>query len=116
MGKAQLDLQNLPACIEAFIKANDPCMFERVIFLSQTNNDYTDLVNYLLMARKSIKDTRIDSELVYAYAKNNESFLPELEAFVQDPNQADLQKCGDRCFDDRLYLAAEILFKRIQNN
>ena len=34
LGKAQLDLQNLQACIEAFIKANDPCMFERVIFLS----------------------------------------------------------------------------------
>jgi hypothetical protein len=24
--------------------------------------------------------------------------------------------CGERCFDERLFLAAEILFKRISNN
>jgi clathrin heavy chain len=36
LGKAQLDNANLQACIEAFIKANDPSMFERVIFLSQS--------------------------------------------------------------------------------
>lgn len=68
------------------------------------------------MARKTIKDSKIDSELIYAYAKNGDRYLPDLEAFVSEPNQADAQKCGDRCFDDRLYLAAEILFKRISNN
>jgi len=47
------------------------------------------------MARKSIKDQRIDSELIYAYAKNGERFLPDLETFVSEPNQADSQKCGD---------------------
>lgn len=68
------------------------------------------------MARKSIKDSRVDSELIYAYAKNGERYLSDLESFVSDPNQADAQKCGDRCFDDKLYLAAEILYKRISNN
>jgi clathrin heavy chain len=68
------------------------------------------------MARKSIKDSRIDSELIYSYAKNGERFLADLEAFVSEPNQADSQKCGDRCFDDKLYLAAEILYKRVSNN
>jgi clathrin heavy chain len=91
-------------------------MFERVIFLSQSQNEYTELVNFLLMARKSIKDSKIDSELIHAYAKNGERFLPDLESFVSEPNQADAQKSGDRCFDDRLYLAAEILYKRISNN
>lgn len=116
LGKAQLDNGNLQACIEAFIKANDPSMFERVIFLSQSQNEYVQLVDFLLMARKSIKDSKIDSELIYAYAKNGERFLPDLESFVSEPNQADAQKCGDRCFDDRLYHAAEILYKRISNN
>ena len=41
------------------------------------------------MARKSIKDSRIDSELIYSYAKNGERFLADLEAFVSEPNQAD---------------------------
>jgi clathrin heavy chain len=68
------------------------------------------------MARKSIKDQKIDSELIYAYAKNGERFLPELESFVSEPNQADSQKCGDRCFDDKLFMAAEILYKRVGNN
>lgn len=103
LGKAQLDLQQLIPCIEAFIKANDPSMFERVIFLSQQQNEYAELVNFLLMARKTIKDQKIDSELIYAYAKNGERHLPDLEAFVSEPNQADSQKCGDRCFDDKLY-------------
>jgi clathrin heavy chain len=35
LGKAQLDLQNLQASIDAFIKASDPSMFERVIILAQ---------------------------------------------------------------------------------
>jgi clathrin heavy chain len=68
------------------------------------------------MARKTIKDQRIDSELIYAYAKNGERYLSDLETFVAEPNQADVQKCGDRCFDDYLYLAAEILYKRVSNN
>jgi clathrin heavy chain len=68
------------------------------------------------MARKTIKDQKIDSELIYAYARGGERFLPDLESFVTEPNQADIQKCGDRCFDDKLFLAAEILFKRISNN
>jgi clathrin heavy chain len=64
-------------------------MFERVIFLGQSQNDYSELVNYLLMARKTIKDSKIDSELIYAYAKNGDKYLPDLEAFVSEPNQAD---------------------------
>ena len=91
-------------------------MFERVIILAQQQQDYSELANYLLMARKTIKDQRVDSELIYAYARGGERFLPDLESFVTEPNQADIQKCGDRCFEDRLYLAAEILFKRISNN
>lgn len=106
----------MQACIEAFIKANDASMFERVIMLSSDNiADASFLIAYLLMARKTLKDTRVDSELIYAYAKGGERYLPDLEAFVSEPNQADIQKCGDRCFDERLYLACEILFKRIHN-
>jgi len=41
--------------------------------------------------------------------------LPDLENFISDPNQADLQRCGDRCFDERLFEAAELIFKRIGN-
>jgi len=42
--------------------------------------------------------------------------LNELEDFVREPNQADILKSGERCFDQRLFLSSEILFKRINNN
>lgn len=116
LGKAQLDLSNLNASVDAFIKAQDACMYQRVILLAQAQSEYGDLINYLLMARKAIKDQLIDNELIFSYAKGGEASLGELESFVNEPNQADIQKCGDRCFDDKLYLAAEILYKRIQNN
>lgn len=35
---------------------------------------------------------------------------------MSEPNQADILKSADRCFDDRLYQAAEILYKRVQNH
>lgn len=38
------------------------------------------------MARKTIKDQKIDSELIYAYARNGEKYLPDLESFVTEPN------------------------------
>ena len=116
LGKSQLDNFALKEAIYAFIKAQDPAHYERVINLAQNQNDYDELIQFLLMARNTIKDSKIDSELIFSYAKGGERFLTELEQFVRDPNQADIQKCGDRCFDDKLYLAAEILFKRISNN
>jgi hypothetical protein len=61
-------------------------MFERVIMLSSDSTDASFLIAYLLMARKTLKDTRVDSELIYAYAKGGERYLPDLEAFVSDPN------------------------------
>lgn len=68
------------------------------------------------MARTSLKDQRVDSELICAYAKGGERWLADLETFVGEPNQANMEQCGDRCFDDKFYLAAEILYKRSANN
>ena len=58
----------------------------------------------------------IESELVFAYASCGQRHLPELEAFISEPNQADIQKCGDRCFDDKLYEASKILYSHVGNN
>jgi len=40
----------------------------------------------LLMARKTLKDRKVDNELIYAYAKGGEKYLSALESFVSDPN------------------------------
>jgi len=68
------------------------------------------------MCRQTLKDKKVDNELIFAYAKGGEKYTSALESFVNDPNQADLHACGERCHEDKLYNAAEILFKRIGNN
>jgi clathrin heavy chain len=60
-----------------------------------------------------VKDSQIDSELIYAFAKIDA--LAELEEFVSGPNQAKIQLIGDRCFDEKLYEAARILFDSVSN-
>jgi clathrin heavy chain len=86
-----------------------------VIEASRVQYEADDLVNYLLMARTTLKEPKVDNELIFAYAKGGEKYLSDLETFVKEPNQANSQMCGDRCFDDKLFEAAEILFKKIGN-
>jgi clathrin heavy chain len=66
------------------------------------------------MARKTLQENVLDTELIYAYAKTNR--LADLEKFVNGPNVANIQGIGDRCFDEALYNAAKIIFTSINNN
>lgn len=116
LGKAQIDLNMLRESIDSFIKAEDPQMYLRVITTANNDDCYEDLVQYLLMARKSLKEQVIDTELIFSYAKCGEKCLVDLENFVREPNQADLQKVGDKCFDAKIYEAAKIIFTKLGNN
>lgn len=51
---------------------------------------WEDLVRYLQMARKKARESYVESELIYAYAKTNR--LADLEEFISGPNHADIQK------------------------
>lgn len=42
------------------------------------------------MARKKARESFIESELIYAYARTNR--LADLEEFISGPNHADIQK------------------------
>ena len=66
------------------------------------------------MARQNIKDQLIDNALAYCYAKNNQ--LQVLEEMLKSPNSSDVQRVGDRCFEDKMYEAAKILYSNIKNN
>ena len=55
---------------------------------------YDDLVKYLLMVRKKVKDPKVDTELVYAYAQGKD--LGPLEEFIVGTHLANLQSVGDR--------------------
>ncbi|KAJ7546238.1 hypothetical protein O6H91_08G031500 [Diphasiastrum complanatum] len=113
VAKAQLKEGLVSDAIESFIRANDATQFNDVILAAEHVRAYDDLVKYLLMVRKKVKEPKVDSELIIAYAKIDK--LGEIEEFIVQPNVANLQNVGDRLFDEALYEAAKIIFTHISN-
>jgi len=115
LAKAQLDANLVREAIDSYIKSNDPTEhYKEVIEAAEREDKWEDLVRFLKMARKKVKERTIDTELVFALARINE--LAELEEFVASPNVADIQGIGDRCFDQGMFEAAKILYSNISNN
>jgi len=115
VGKAQLDDENITEAVNSYIKANDPNNYEQVIQVAQIVEDsLEDLVRYLKMVRKEIKEPIVDTEYIYSLAKVKK--LAELEEFIAAPNVANIQEIGERLFDEGLFEAAKLLFSNINNN
>ena len=113
LGKAQLDT-NVSESIAAYIKAGDADDYNLVIAEAEKANNHEDLVTYLKMCRKSIKETVLDTQLIYSLSRTNK--LAELEEVISVANVAKIDTTGERCFDEELYEAAKILFTNINNN
>ncbi|KAK8955806.1 Clathrin heavy chain 2 [Platanthera guangdongensis] len=113
VAKAQLREGLVSDAIESFIRADDATQFLDVIRAAEETNVYHDLVRYLLMVRQKVKEPKVDSELIYAYAKIDR--LGDIEEFILMPNVANLQNVGDRLYDAELYEAAKIIFAFISN-
>ena len=62
------------------------------MFLSciSSAGNFEDLVRYLQMARKKTRETFIETELVFAFAKTNR--LADLEEFISGPNHAQIMQ------------------------
>ncbi|OIW04377.1 hypothetical protein TanjilG_32569 [Lupinus angustifolius] len=113
VAKAQLREGLVSDAIESFIRADDAAHFLEVIKAAEDADVYHDLVRYLLMVRQKTKEPKVDSELIYAYAKVDR--LGEIEEFILMPNVANLPNVGDRLYDEALYEAAKIIFAFISN-
>ena len=113
LGKAQLQQNLVKEAIDSFIKANDPTDYMDVVETASKSDNWEDLVRYLQMARKKARDTFVESELIYAYAKT--SRFADLEEFISSPNHADVSRIGDRCFDAQMYEAAKLLYNNVSN-
>ncbi|XP_022243917.1 clathrin heavy chain 1-like [Limulus polyphemus] len=113
LAKAQLDQGLVKEAIDSFIKAGDPSSYMDVVQTAHKTENWEDLVRFLQMARKIARESDVESELIYAYAKTNR--LSDLEEFISSPNHADIQKIGDRCFDDGLYESAKLLYNNVSN-
>merc|ERR1712241_580169 len=113
LGKAQLAQDMVKEAIDSFIKANDPTDYMDVVDTATRTENWEDMVRYLQMARKKARDTYVESELIYAYAKT--ARFADLEEFISSPNHADVSKIGDRCFDAGMYEAAKLLYNNVSN-
>ncbi|EEB90208.1 hypothetical protein MPER_11615, partial [Moniliophthora perniciosa FA553] len=113
LAKAQLDGLRIKDSIDSYIKAEDPSNFAEVIEISSRAGKHDDLVRFLQMARKSLREPKIDTELAYAYAKTDR--LHDMEDFLGMTNVADILQVGEKCFEDELYQAAKLLFTSISN-
>ncbi|XP_028169035.1 clathrin heavy chain isoform X4 [Ostrinia furnacalis] len=113
LAKAQLQQGLVKEAIDSYIKADDPSAYMDVVATATEQQSWEDLVRYLQMARKKARESYIESELIYAYARTGR--LADLEEFISGPNHADIQKIGDRCFDDKMYNAAKLLYNNVSN-
>jgi clathrin heavy chain len=114
LARAQLDASLITEAINSYIKAKDPQDFRLVISAAEGVENYEDLVPYLKMARKDIKESVLDTQLIYALARCNK--LSELEELISVPNVAKIDQIGERCFDEGMFEAAKLLFANINNN
>lgn len=120
LGHAQLGAGLVPEAIDSFLKADDPSPYHEVIAAAENSEHFESLITFLRMARKTLHDSHIDTELVYSYARLAKqdpasNSLADMEEFITSPNSAQIQSVGDRCFDEGLYEAARILFSSISN-
>ncbi|XP_022345310.1 clathrin heavy chain 1 isoform X1 [Crassostrea virginica] len=113
LGRAQLNENMVKEAIDSFIKADDPSQYMEVVNVASSNNSWEDLVKFLQMARKKARETFIETELVFAYAKTNR--LADLEEFISGPNHANITQVADRCFDNKMYDAAKLLYNNVSN-
>lgn len=113
LAKAQLDGLRIKDAIDSYIKAQDPTNYAEVIEIANRAGKHDDLVRFLQMARKHLREPKIDTELAYAYAKTDR--LHDMEDFLSMTNVADILEVGEKCFEDELYQAAKLLFTSISN-
>ncbi|KAI9172885.1 Clathrin heavy chain [Blastocladiella emersonii ATCC 22665] len=111
---AQLNDLRVKEAIQSYIRADDHANWVQVISIASRAGKFDDLIAYLNMARKKVREAMVESELLYCYAKTNR--LPELEEFIHQPNTiAQVSVVGERCYNDQLHEAAKILFTSVSN-
>ena len=113
LGAAQLDGLRVPEAIESYIKAEDPSNYNSVIDISAEAGNYEQLIPFLLMARKTLKESKIDGSLILAYASLNK--IHEIEDLVANSNAANLEAVGDKLLANKNYKAAKLCFSSISN-
>ncbi|KEZ46366.1 putative clathrin heavy chain [Scedosporium apiospermum] len=113
VAKAQLDGLRVSDAIESYIKAEDPKNYEEVIEIAVRAGKDADLIKFLRMARKTLREPAIDTALAFCYARLDQ--LIELEDFLRGTNVANIEESGDKAYAEGYFQAAKIFFSSISN-
>nr|POE51746.1 putative clathrin heavy chain [Quercus suber] len=113
VAKAQLDGLRVTDSIESYMRAQDPSNYPEVIETATHAGKDDDLIKYLRMARKTLREPAIDTALAFCFARTDQ--LPELEEFLRGTNVADIEVSGDKAYAEGHHEAAKIFFSSISN-
>jgi len=113
VAKAQLDGLRVTDSVESYIRAQDPSNFAEVIEIATHAGKDEDLIKFLRMARKTLREPAVDTALAFSYARTNQ--LPELEDFLRASNVANIEESGDKAYAEGYHEAAKIFFTSISN-
>ncbi|QLQ80085.1 hypothetical protein HG537_0D00850 [Torulaspora globosa] len=113
LGTAQLDALQVSAAIESYIKAEDPFNYENVIEVAEQAGNFEELIPYLIMARKTLKEPKIDGSLILAYAELGK--VHEIENLLSTSNVANLEQVGDKLLENQDYKAAKLCYSSVSN-
>jgi clathrin heavy chain len=113
VAKAQLDGLRVSDSIASYIRAGDPSNYNEVIETATHAGKDEDLVEFLKMARKTLREPAVDTALALSYARLN--LLSELDDFLRGINVADVEASGDKAYEEGFHEAAKIFFTSISN-
>lgn len=113
VAKAQLDGLRVSDSIDSYIKADDPKNYGEVIEIAVAAGKNEELIKYLRMARKTLREPAIDTALAFCYARIDQ--LAELEDFLRATNVANVEESGDKAYSENLFEAAKIFYTSISN-
>ncbi|KAK6843019.1 clathrin heavy chain [Apiospora arundinis] len=113
VAKAQLDGLRVTDAIDSYIKAGDPRNYEEVIEVGTHAGKDEDLVKFLRMARKTMREPAIDTALAFCFARLDQ--LSELEDFLRGTNVANIEESGDKASNEGFHQAAKIFYTSISN-
>ncbi|KAK9455049.1 hypothetical protein V1511DRAFT_510868 [Dipodascopsis uninucleata] len=113
LGKAQLNGLRINDAIESYIRANDASNYEEVIEIASRAGKDEELVKFLQLARKTIREPVVDSQLLLSYARIGK--FVEFEELLNGPNVANIESVGDSLFEEKNYGAAKILYRSVSN-
>jgi len=113
VAKAQLDGLRVGDSIDSYIRANDPSNYNEVIETATHAGKDEELIKFLRMARKTVREPPVDTALAFSLARTNQ--LSELESFLRGTNVADIETSGDKAYAEGFHEAAKIFFSSISN-